>query len=121
MSREIKFRAWDKDNKEMVSPLSRYPSSTLYQTIIGCVIRHEPISDAFIVMQYTGLKDKNGKQIFEGDIVYHDSMTFKVEYHELFAGFKLIGNYDPPSNIVGIDKWKCEVIGNIMENPELLK
>ena len=82
------------------------------------------------VMQYTGLKDKNGKEIFEGDIVkvYDDYNVYGImagEIYEIyfaFGGFRLKPKRNPKAkgNWVedGID---FEVIGNIYENPELLK
>ena len=87
----------------------------------------------FILMQYTGLKDKNGKEIYEGDILRLWRSTGKngelrreyykpllVEYCELWTQFVVV---DKPNKIqMGI--WKefgaFEVIGNIYENPELL-
>ncbi len=59
MSREIKFRVWDNINKEWVVGLG---------LTLGSMSRDA--GDIFTLMQYTGLKDKNGKEIYEGDIVH---------------------------------------------------
>jgi uncharacterized phage protein (TIGR01671 family) len=85
------------------------------------------------VGQYTGLKDKNGKKIFEGDIVDasnewwdacgsagHDSPIIKVEWSEEHCGFDPFANYDSDCGVY-INASGCEVIGNIHDNPELLK
>lgn len=80
--REIKFRAWNKIDKEMGIP---FTLDDLYQAGL-CQLKKKHEEENYILMQFTGLHDKNGKEIYEGDIVKH-----------------------------------CEVIGNIYENPELLK
>lgn len=77
-----------------------------------------------IIMQSTGLRDKNGKEIFEGDIVkmakdvYSDPTYYEVIRHRG-------GSYRLDSNQHGCELWlrhtNCEVIGNIYENPELLE
>lgn len=109
MSREIKFRAWSKINKIMLKP----------KDLSGWTL--EMINaDTFISMQYTGLKDKNGIEQFESDIVKRNGIIGEIRWDNLEARFRICcDNAKPiPCNYpVGSD-W--EVIGNIYENPDLL-
>lgn len=76
----------------------------------GCVIPYEVIPET--VGQFTGLTDKNGKKIFEGDIVYNGVFKAQIEL--------INGHFSP----FGSDTFfadECEVIGNIYDNPELLE
>lgn len=110
--REIKFRAWDKERNEM-----RYG----FEGQIDWEFR-----DDYPLMQYTGLKDKNGKEIYEGDIIqlWKDKIkAYKVEikWNDHYLGYEPWCQY-----IDGLDSpeqwgYEMEVIGNIYENPELLK
>ena len=74
------------------------------------------------VGQYTGLKDKNGKEIFEGDVIHKYG-----KYEVVFDGYRFIGKgyyntcYDIPDDIFSEELDRVEVIGNIHDNPELLK
>jgi hypothetical protein len=95
-------------------------------------------SEFLEVMQYTGLKDKNGKEIYEGDLGYpsraNKQRLFQVKWfpHGTYgwvwvapsltrAGNTVFGGVDDISNAFSSDQWGCEVIGNIYENPELLQ
>lgn len=130
--REIKFRAWDKNDNKMFLPHSFYLLNGRLDDFGG---------DKYIFMQYTGLKDKNGKEIYEGDIMGGEDSAFVgiIEYGTLesFTGFASTEDdeYNTYLTYTGIhlvcsdgesdsyiDKIiDLAVIGNIYENPELLK
>jgi len=118
--REIKFRAWDTTNKRMIlEPYIHFvdgKSFYLDQRSRGGKMR----SDLEIeLMQFTGLLDKNGKEIYEGDIVlvcFNDGSIYDHPQHVYFEkGSFCVGmGYLSDSKII-------EVIGSIYENPELIK
>lgn len=75
--------------------------------------------------QYTGLKDKNGIKIFEGDIIESNGYKHLVKYNENLAGFCAV-NVKHPEDLCGINQqWinECSkvVIGNVTDNPEIVK
>ena len=90
------------------------------------------ITDNSTIGQYTGLKDKNGKKIYEGDIVKKETFDdtkpnlrnisyAKVIYIEALAGFYLVNKDDKILWELGEDKYNIEVVSTIYDNPELLK
>ena len=129
INREIKFRGFDNENKQWVyGYYTKLPDgATKFDYIISDIdgsLTKFYIEDIKTIGQYTGLKDKNGKEIYEGDIVkssIHDKL-WVVEYRTdtEYVGFVLkeIGE----DYISTFTSWRdVEVIGNIYENPELLK
>lgn len=123
MSREIKFRAWNKINKELESDpiIDGENGKMMAFSVLDAQFARHYRDDEVEIMQYTGLKDKNGKEIYEGDIIkgwkdshWHDGkdrVLKEVEWIDELGGF----------NIIQIEMRECEVIGNIYENPELLE
>lgn len=118
MTREIKFRAWDKRVKAFASPSHIYIEATGSLRGWGDKLLEK---DRFILQQYTGLKDKNGKEIYEGDIVKGEYRTYQIEYTG--AAFRLKTTDDSLPDLLPVleNTDRIEVIGNIYENPELLK
>lgn len=116
---DIKFRAWDISQEKMVpwEKLQEYKIKT-----IADGVKNQ------IWMQYTGLKDKNEKEIYKGDILrWRDSRNLEVKwgtvgwvlYGDLFKKFGLNADSCSEFNTSGYLPYS-EIIGNVYENPELL-
>jgi uncharacterized phage protein (TIGR01671 family) len=70
--------------------------------------------------QFAGLKDKNGKEIYEGDILREDDELWFVGWDNILAGFAAQNQYNENLYLGGAGYDDCEVIGNIYENPDLI-
>nr|WP_316624579.1 YopX family protein [uncultured Ruminococcus sp.] len=125
--REILFRGKRKTNGEWI--YGDYFRSKICNTELGIRVVHsitffqngEEYSytiDPDTIGQYTGLTDKNGKKIFEGDIVKHlsDNMVYLIEYDNRFGMYVSKQKNSSYSGCI-----RCEIIGNIYDNPELLE
>ncbi len=126
MNREIKFRAWDKSEKIMYSSNcinlliyfnGQLQSSNEYGKLLGTIN-----TPKMKIMQYTGLKDKNGKEIYEADII-KNTQGYLEEVAFVNGSFQTASIKYPNANLHLLDTYSeyIEVIGNIYENPELLE
>lgn len=127
-----KFRAWDKRFSEFVEDFFVSEDGKIYKkstnTGYGIAISRET-SDKVILMQSTGLFDRNGKEIFEGDILACETddevinvNVFWDEEHALFMfESKKYNEQEPLAELVENNTYPFEIIGNIYENPELLE
>jgi len=137
--REIKFRAWDKTNRRMlpvndinwVEGNARYNIDfiTVWDDELNTGYTLDTHDNDFELMQYTGLKDKNGKEIYEGDILNYPKHKGYYLIKWICDGAEEVSDCgfacerDKPSyNYMLPSVWKrMEVIGNVHQNPELLK
>lgn len=121
--REIKFRAWDKEcyQKELCMYSWKEMNEVQFDTMFE--------NPRYVLMQYTGLKDINGRDIYEGDIVQMSTSWNSSEQYTKKYGYIRVVEWDNKSakftNVIAekVDPYYdlIEVIGNIYENPELLK
>lgn len=122
-----RYRAWDEKNKEMFKDTFAVTESGEVVTVEQDFITNAPdyiFVDHLTIMQSTGLTDKNGKEIFEGDVVkmaknvYSEPTYYEVVRHRG-------GAYRLESKQYGCELWlrhtDCEIAGDIYENPELVE
>jgi hypothetical protein len=124
--REIKFRAWDKERGKMREP-DAIARIHMNPAPFGLTLMYKDgdgICMKFVLQQFTGLYDYNGKEIYEGDLILNQSSRIcQVRWFQ-FAGCRDAEVVLPLGNSFGFStaNWErhVEVIGNIFENPELL-
>ncbi len=114
--REIKFRAWDTIDKKMIYDAN----SDIKVYLNGSIsMKGSWVDPEIFVLQYTGFKDKNGKEIYEGDILrkqlYHNGKKNGEQISLIKWADKIMFHGYP------LPQGEIEVIGNIYENPELFK
>jgi len=137
-NRENKFRAWDTQHNKMWSPeemgrdeLTINPDGRGFVNVSGTDARLSEYMTHLIPLQWTGLRDKNGVEIYEGDILRIQSQyetdvpvdsraevifsdgSFRCTFHDMILNSKVCSGSE--------GNWNCERIGNIYEHLELLK
>ena len=133
--REIRFRAWDKEEKKMLQPFSieklingfnTEGNWSEYEDDELMSINYEG-SNGYTLMQYTGLKDKNGEEIYEGDILkvdwgpmIHDDIIKMNHFDQPFVMEWRFYAWFPFDKTLPMPK-DIEILGNVWENPELLE
>jgi len=113
--REIKFRAWKKSSKEMIYNIE----CIKWFEDDSVIINNE--NPNCILMQYTGLKDFNDKEVFEGDILQTKYAKVEIFWNEYAAAYWYKNQDGTPNGAIPIYINIWEIIGNKYENPELLK
>ena len=122
--RQIKFRAWHEAHNEMVNFNNNKLCNDEYQRLFICKLMRGDFGD--VLMQFTGLQDKNGVDIYESDLikVWHEGAAAKgvgtvIFSHDYVGGWVLSTNNNDGLNI-GTRTDYIEVVGNIHQ-PELLE
>lgn len=120
MNREIKFRAWDKIVNKMFAPSMINKDGDVRHTYEGGETWLLKATGSFVLMQYTGLKDKKGKEIYEGDLC---KKYYKGEWVTLQIAWNPLGMWsvkwkDGYLNNYHIHSGNLEVIGNVYEKLE---
>lgn len=129
MSREIKFRIWDKIEKQFIYPDRGYKQAYVFdknRKFYSLVVHENSFDEEYEVQQFTGIRDINMLEIYEGDVVKYKAFsklsddnisgTSFIVWHKNYATFGLFTKY----LVLMHECFELEVIGNILANPELI-
>ena len=130
MSREIKFRAWDNQENKWFKPTFEAYSGSLEELLLSMsgrltirtldgVADESTFPDRFELVQFTGLLDKNGVDIYEGDLLSFGRDVIEILWWDAGFHVQIVGHKLPMGKMFEIHQ-RGEVIGNIYENPDLL-
>lgn len=122
MTRPIKFRTWYPIEKVMKHKIALSYNGKIVTGFnpFASGVDHFTYEEKAILTQFTGLTDKNGKEIYEGDIVKNNDSIWDIYYDEGAWKMGLNGKRTNNDHLFLLEPKHSEVIGNIYENPELL-
>lgn len=117
MNRPIEFRVWQPHKQRMLSFSELIDNGwNLWD-----IERMNNLESTSIIMQFTGIYDKNGKKIFKGDKLKNKNTIFVVEYYDYTGGWQLTINGEYATILCENNAGLLEVIGNIFENKNLIE
>lgn len=118
MTRVPNFRAWDKADEDMANDVFFAWQDCGYESLNECLA-----DDRWLFMQSTGIKDKNGTEIYEGDILKLDGLTGLFEVRRANSGLYKLFRRSTPYDLIKLIDWigYVEVVGNVYENKEILE
>ena len=127
MKREIKFKRYHFDSEKKVIKVTQWGKITksyrIYEhsELSFTAPSHVASADTFIDCQFTGLKDIHGREIYQDDIYIMGD--FNIKYRVVWHDSGFMGNQIGNTSYAGLEHWKdtISIIGNIFENPEILK